>query len=305
MSRRISSELRPGRPGVAGRPTSPPAAGSGWLPEVPPGPPPVAVPTPGALAVGSPLSELPSSTARVRFASSIACVGHRRRARLDGPVGEEAGDRRRRGGRAAASTKNPAQTLSSKKRSLSSQAKPCMNRISARKAKMPATMPTTEPLTSLLTFSRDLGLGELDLLADQGRGGLLGDVEDEVAERLVGGILLRAVVGCWLGHRLSRAGLRRRCAGRGSSRGARGDDAGERAGGGEQAAPDESFDDVVVHLVPIPVRSAAVNQLAVIPAARGRRRSSSTTSSLAWSKSVSEAGISSKIQPESSCSIAP
>ena len=110
--------------------------------------------------------------------------------------------------------KKPAQKLS-KKRSLISQAKPCMIRISARKAKVPAAMPTTEPLIELVDLLADLGLGELDLLADQ-RGGLDRDVGDEVAERLVGRILLRGW-GCG-GHRLSRAGLRRRCGGRAAPR---------------------------------------------------------------------------------------
>ena len=45
-------------------------------------------------------------------------------------------------------------------------------------------MPTTEPLSRLVTFSDDLGLGELDLLADEQRDALR-DVEDDLGDRAV------------------------------------------------------------------------------------------------------------------------
>ena len=53
----------------------------------------------------------------------------------------------------AASTKKPGHALPSKSSSASSQAIPCMIRISARKAKTPAAMPTAEPRRIFATFS--------------------------------------------------------------------------------------------------------------------------------------------------------
>ena len=105
----------------------------------------------------------------------------------------------------------------------------------------------------LADFLGDLGLGELDLLADQRRG-VFGDLDDEVGERAVlrrrwrsrrrnrGRVLRAALASLLLLRRVfvvDAAVDERRDPGGGDAR--------QRAGRGQQAAPDETFDHLVIH----------------------------------------------------------
>src|SRR4051794_29229061 len=152
--------------------------------------------------------------------------------------------------KAAASTKKPGHTLPSKTSSASSQAMPSMTRISARKAKTPAAMPTTEPRRILPTFS------EISVFASS--------ISSRTSEELFPATSKTSS----LTERSSGAGP---CGAPGPEGGmpvpsatllgrilvvdateddggeAGRDDAGERAAGGEHAAPDETFGDVVIH----------------------------------------------------------
>ena len=93
-------------------------------------------------------------------------LGHRRRAGLDRAVGEEPAPAAT-AGRARPRRRSRARTLPSKTSSLSSQAKPSMTRIRARKAKIAGGDADDRAAQDLADFLGDLGLGELDLLADQ------------------------------------------------------------------------------------------------------------------------------------------
>src|SRR3954451_2732078 len=152
--------------------------------------------------------------------------------------------------KAAASTKKPGQALPSKTSSASSQATPSITKIRARKAKTPAAMLTTEPRRILPTFS------EISVLASS--------ISSRTSEELFSAT-----------SKTSSETERSSCVGRcGASLPgggvpvpsatllgrvlvvdtaeddggeARRDDAGKRTAGGEHAAPDEAFGDLVIH----------------------------------------------------------
>src|SRR4051794_18587402 len=198
--------------------------------------------------------------------------------------------------KAAASTKKPGQALPSKTSSASSQATPSITKIRARKAKTPAAMPTTEPRRILPTFS------EISVLASS--------ISSRTSEELFSAT-----------SKTSSETERSSCVGRcgeplpgggvpvpsatllgrilvvdaAEDEGgeARRGNAGQGAAGGEHAAPGEALDDVVLHGLDLTYRSSRPSQIVV------------TSKVFASSKSLSAAGITSKIQPESSCSTAP
>src|SRR6187399_114018 len=144
--------------------------------------------------------------------------------------------------KSAASTKKPGQASPSKTSSASSQATPSMMRIRARKAKVPAAIPTTEPRRSLPTFS------EISLLASS--------ISSRTSEELFSATsktssLTERSSWRWGGMPGPSATLVGRVlvvdAAKDDGGEARRDDAGKRAAGGEHAAPDESFGDLVIH----------------------------------------------------------
>src|SRR6188472_1620836 len=190
--------------------------------------------------------------------------------------------------KSAASTKKPGQALPSKTSSASSQATPSMTRISARKAKMPAARPTTEPRRILVTFSvisvfaSSISSRTSDELFSATS--KTSSLTERSSSRSGGmpvpsGTLLRRVL---VEYALPNNG------GDASS-----GDAGQGAAGRQHATPGEAFDDLVVHSSDLTYRGSMPSQIVA------------TSKDFAWSKSVSEAGITSKIQPESSCSTAP
>ena len=104
--------------------------------------------------------------------------------------------------------------------------------------------PDDRALDELGDLLADLGLGELDLLADQGRDAL-GDVEDELADRpVVGG---GVVVGRGSVRRCSLRRVLLEDAGPDHGGDPVRGDAGERAGRGQQPGPEQPPDDVVIH----------------------------------------------------------
>src|SRR3954447_24613479 len=202
----------------------------------------------------------------------------------------------------------------------SSQAIPCRIRISARKAKVPAAVPTTEPRRILVTFSESSALASsissrtsVEALSETSTTRSASERCSGAGGGSGGGI----GGGFWTGSAMSLL-LRRVLvvdAAEGDRRDPRGGDARQGTGGGQEAAPDETFNEVVLHSdQTFPLGKWAVNHLCAAPGAvapslchRGLSPSQMvvTSRSRAWSKSLSEAGIVSKIQPESSCSTAP
>src|SRR5215213_7839615 len=148
-----------------------------------------------------------------------------------------------------ASTRNPSQTVSPKKRSLRSQAIACMSIARKSSRKTPAAMPTTPPLTSCETFSETSALAssissrtrtevfsEMSMtssptdLSSAGFGSVLGGVA--MRGGLVGRVFVVDPLPDEHGHAV-------------------GGDVRDRADAGDEAAPDQFLDDVVVHLMPM------------------------------------------------------
>ena len=157
---------------------------------------------------------------------------------------------------------------------------------------MPAAIADDRAAQDLADFLGDLGLGELDLLADQ-RGGAFGDVEDELGDRAL--VAAPGAGSGRIGHRLTAtpADPRRRRR--------RQTIAASRAAAMLASA-------LLAASRPLQTSRLTISlSIARDLTYRGSRPSQivAMTRVFAWSKSASEAGISSKIQPESSCSIAP